>query len=244
VSGLGDFTDQAADYAARPSYPAPLVDRLMRRAGVRAGDSVVDLGAGTGIFTRLLVERDLQVTAVEPNEAMRARALDVPGVTWQQGTFERTGLRGGIARWAVAAQAFHWAEPTRALPEVHRLLQRGGAFTVLWNDRGNDESPSLLRVVELVAELIPEMDQSYRDFDWGQVLTSTGDFLEPVRDREHHVVRMTRDRFLQLWRSSNRLTTMAGPDRMRTLLASVERELTEVVDVPYWCTAWTARVAV
>ncbi len=67
---------------------------------------------------------------------------------------------------------------------------------------------------------------------------------EAVRDREHHVVRMTRERFLQTWRSSNRLTTVAGPDRMRALLSAIEGELTGDVDVPYWCSAWTVRVAV
>ncbi|HEY8427370.1 MAG TPA: methyltransferase domain-containing protein, partial [Sandaracinaceae bacterium] len=79
----GDFTEQAGAYArARPGYPDALVDRLAARAGVRAGDPVADVGAGTGLFTRALAARGFAVTAVEPNAAMRAKAPALPGARW------------------------------------------------------------------------------------------------------------------------------------------------------------------
>ena len=132
----GDFTAQAEAYArARPGYPAEIVDRVVAAAGVRPGDAVADLGAGTGLFTALLAARGLRVTAVEPNAAMRARAPVIAGVDWVDGSFEAAGLPAASQRWVVAAQAFHWADPQRALPELHRVLGARGAFTVLWNDR-------------------------------------------------------------------------------------------------------------
>src|SRR5687767_11696018 len=129
----GDFTPQAEAYArARPGYPAELVDRLIAAAGVAAGDPVADLGAGTGLFTGLLAARGLAVVAVEPSAAMRRGAPRLPGVVWIDGSFEATSLPTGSQRWAVAAQAFHWADVPRALPEIHRILAPGCCLTVLW----------------------------------------------------------------------------------------------------------------
>jgi ubiquinone/menaquinone biosynthesis C-methylase UbiE len=80
-------------------------------AGGGPGDSVADFAAGTGIFTRLLVKRGLVVTAVEPNEQMRNQAR-APGARWVEGRFEVSHLPTGSQTWAVAAQAFHWADPS------------------------------------------------------------------------------------------------------------------------------------
>src|SRR5690242_9900728 len=95
LSPLGDFTTQAGAYAqARPSYPPALVARLLERACVNRGDAIVDIGAGTGLFTALLAGRGLRITALEPNAAMRGQAPAMPGehVAWSDGTFEATGL--------------------------------------------------------------------------------------------------------------------------------------------------------
>src|SRR5688500_15524543 len=102
---LGDFTKQAESYRlARPTYPDALVESLIDDAGIVAGDAVVDFGAGTGIFTRLLVERGFRVSAVEPNQEMRSRN-DAPAAHWIDGIFEKSGLADASQRWAVAAQA-------------------------------------------------------------------------------------------------------------------------------------------
>ena len=85
---LGDFSAQADAYArARPTYPVELIDRLVAHVGVKLGDAVADLGAGTGIFTELLAARGFKVTAVEPNEPMRRQAKPLANATWTSGTF-------------------------------------------------------------------------------------------------------------------------------------------------------------
>ena len=245
-SGRGDFTAQADAYArARPGYPEAVVEELIAAAGVRAGDAVADLGAGTGIFTALLAARGLRVSAVEPNAAMRARAPQLAGVTWSDGSFESTGLESGSQRWAVAAQAFHWADPARALPEVHRLLAAGAAFTVLWNDRDVERSPLLQQTRAIIESRVPGFDEGYSARDWSAVLVAGGWFLPPRRLEVRHVVAMTRERFLDLWRSHNVLASTAGPEGVAWVLAALAPLLPErgEVAVPYVCRAWTARRA-
>jgi ubiquinone/menaquinone biosynthesis C-methylase UbiE len=242
---LGDFTEQASAYAtARPDYPERLVDRLVEVAGVSAGDEVADIGAGTGIFSAQLAQRGLKVTAIDPNEAMRRSAPLGKGIVWRDGSFEETGMPTGSMKWVTAAQAFHWADPPRALPEMRRVLRRAGAFTVLWNNRDNAASPVLTHSCEVIRAVVPEFDEAYRELDYGSVLLSTEDFVRVIRDEERHVVAMSRERYLNLWRSHNRLSVTAGPERSRKILKRIESwldaERLDKVDVPYVCTAWTA----
>ncbi|HVX61433.1 MAG TPA: class I SAM-dependent methyltransferase [Pirellulales bacterium] len=243
---LGDFTEQAEAYGrARPSYPDDLLNALIARVGVSAGDAIADLGAGTGLLTEQLAARGFRVTAVEPNEAMRRQAKPLAGVRWVDGTFESSGLETGSQTWAVAAQAFHWADPPRALPEVKRLLKPGGFFTVLWNNREHDRHPVLAWTCEAIQRHVPGFDDNYRDEEWSAVLTSTGDFAEVVCHASRHVVPMDRERYLNLWRSHNRLKTLAGQERLAAFLQELTQYLAargdEPIGVSYLCRAWTAR---
>jgi ubiquinone/menaquinone biosynthesis C-methylase UbiE len=242
---LGDFSGQAAAYGkARPGYPAALIDQLIRDAKAQPGDAVADVGAGTGIFSALLAERGLKVTAVEPNDAMRQHAKDLPSVTWVKGTFEDSTLPSRSQRWVVAAQAFHWADPPRALPEARRILEPQGCLTIVWNNRLNDEDETLRWTQAAIKRLVPDFDERYRDKPWEQTLTSTGDFNQVAFRRQRHVVPMSRERFLDLWRSHNRLQATAGAERYNVLLKEIAEHLETrqiaVIEVPYLCKAWTA----
>ena len=242
----GDFSPQAEAYArARPGYPPEMVDLILDLAEVSEGDAVADLGAGTGLFTRILAGRGLRVSAVEPNDAMRAEAEPVDGVAWHAGSFEETGLETDSQSWIVAAQAFHWADPERALPELHRVLVPGGRFTILWNNRDVASSPVLTWTRELVEEVVPDFDEGYRNRDWWDVLTGSGHFVAPFALEVPHVVTMSAERYLDLWRSHNLLNAAAGPGPMKELLARIADRLgkTQQVDVPYVCRVWTVRAA-
>ena len=242
---LGDFSAQAEAYrASRPTYPNSLIDLLVADSGIAPGDAVVDFGAGTGIMTRLLVERGFVVTAVEPNEAMRNQA-QVPEARWIDGKFEDSRLADGSQSWAVAAQSFHWADPKPSLPEIRRVLRPCRLFTVVWNRRANRESLVLSWTAEAIRRCVPEYDEVYRDRAWYEILESTGDFTFLNQQSVPHVIRMSKERYLNFWRSHNRLNTIAGADRFAAFLLELteylERQRLESIDVPYNCEAWSAR---
>lgn len=116
----------------RPPYPPEALDWLLPDGARR----VLDLGAGTGKFTRLLVARGLDVVAVEPSAGMRAElARAVPGVPVLEGTAEQIPLNDGAADAVLVAQAWHWVDPERAVPEVARVLAAGGTLGLVWNVR-------------------------------------------------------------------------------------------------------------
>ncbi|MCW2541276.1 MAG: SAM-dependent methyltransferase [Frankiales bacterium] len=127
------FGAAAAQYErARPTYPAEAVDWLLP-AGQR---KVLDLGAGTGKLTRALVERGMDVVAVEPSSGMREQLhRAVPNVRALAGTAEQIPLPDGSVDAVLVGQAWHWVDPARAVPEVARVLAPGGRLGLLWNIR-------------------------------------------------------------------------------------------------------------
>ena len=122
---------------------------------------VLDLGAGTGKLTRQLVERGLDVMAVEPLAGMRGELTRVlPGVPVREGTAEAIPLPDQSVDAVLVAQAWHWVDPARAVPEVARVLRPGGTLGLVWNSR--DERVPWL--VELGRIMDPTREAS-GDFD-------------------------------------------------------------------------------
>ena len=125
--------------AARPSYPAAAVARVVSDLELDRSSRIVDLGAGTGIFTRLIADHVGEVVAVEPSASMRASLAEAsPGVTVLEGRDDAIPLEDGWADAVVVAQAFHWFDAPRALAEIARVLRPGGGLGLVWNER--DES--------------------------------------------------------------------------------------------------------
>ena len=139
------FQRGADDYErARPSYPSEAIDLIVRECRLGPGVSVCDLAAGTGKLTRLLVPSGAQLIAVEPVAAMREQlATAVPGVDVVDGTAEAIPLGDASVDALTVAQAFHWFDPERALPELHRVLRPGGHLVLIWNVR--DETVDWVR---------------------------------------------------------------------------------------------------
>jgi SAM-dependent methyltransferase len=135
ADSVSRFDNRADDYAkSRPAYPAEAIDAVLEGLGFEALLTVADVGAGTGISSRLIADRGALVVAVEPNAAMRAKAEPHARVVWQDGTAEATGLRDGSVNLVVCAQAFHWFDRERALAEFRRVLRPTGRVALLWNE--------------------------------------------------------------------------------------------------------------
>ncbi len=137
------FSDRVDDYVRyRPGYPSELIGLLMQEVGLVPGNPVADIGAGTGILTRLLLSSGLRVRAVEPNAAMRAAAdaalSGQSGYASVCGSAEATGLPASSVKLVTVAQAFHWFDPPAARVEFARILRPGGCVALIWNVRRLD----------------------------------------------------------------------------------------------------------
>lgn len=136
------FSDRVEDYVKyRPHYPVAMVTYLQEQFGFSAGD-IADVGAGTGILTKLFLAAGYKVYAVEPNEPMLAKATtllsDYPGFTAVPGTAENTTLPDSSVDAVMAGQAFHWFNAAKSKAEFTRILKAHGLVALVWNERRVD----------------------------------------------------------------------------------------------------------
>jgi len=127
------FGSVAADYDRyRPAPPPQALDWLVPPDAT----AVLDLAAGTGAVTRLLIGRAARVVAVEPDERMRAvLAARCPEAEVLEGRAEDIPLPDASVDAVVIASAWHWLDPDRAVPEITRVLRPGGNLGVIWVSR-------------------------------------------------------------------------------------------------------------
>lgn len=160
------FSGRVDEYVkARPSYPQGVLPILRDACGLRATSVVADLGSGTGLFTKLLLESGATVNAVEPNDEMRAAAErllgDAPGFKSVAGCAEKTTLGDASVDLVTAAQAFHWFDVETARVEIERIVRPPVSDAVsnvalVWNDRDAESTTFLREYEELLLSACPK----------------------------------------------------------------------------------------
>jgi SAM-dependent methyltransferase len=203
---------------ARPSYPQDAVDWIVERADLRPGRLVVDLAAGTGKLTRLLVPSGAELVAVEPVPEMRRKLEEVvPGVEAVAGTAERLPFADGSVDVVTVAQAFHWFDHARALPELHRVLRPDGLLVLVWNSR-DLTSPLQLELESLLSHLREGRQLAQLDRSWRAELERSPLFGPPEERRFGHVQHLTADGLVDRVHSTSFVAAMKPVDRDELLV--------------------------
>lgn len=250
----GDFTGLASAYSQnRPDYCISVLRALMGLL-IKVPEEIdfVDVGAGTGIWTRMVYKMGVKtLTAVEPNDDMLRNGItDSEGtpIKWIAASAENTGLPDHSADWLSMASSFHWADFNQATQEFHRVLRPGGRFTALWNPRLIDVNPLLLEIEAYLDTLRPGIERvssgrsgitkTLTDQLWASPLFEDVVYLEG-----RHVIEMDPDRYLGAWRSVNDLRVQLGERNFDDFLSFVEKKIAglEVVEAHYLTRAWSAR---
>jgi SAM-dependent methyltransferase len=211
---------------ARPSYPSEAIDWLLEQRGVASGETIVDLGAGTGKLTRLLAPSGARVVAVEPIAEMRA-LIDVGEAV--DGTAEDIPMPDASVALVTVAQAFHWFDLDRALPEIHRVLRPGGNLALVWNMRDLDD-PLQRGVEELLAPHRGRLT-AQREGKWRAPLAASPLFGEPATAEFRHAQLFTARDVQERVASTSFVAAMSEEER-RPLLDEV-RELVADRDEPF-----------
>lgn len=153
---LTRFSDRVDNYAKfRPSYPLEAVEHLKKKCALTSESKIAELGSGTGIFTKLLLDSGFEVFAVEPNVPMREEAekqlASYPRFHSIAGQAEATTLSSQKFDLVLAAQAFHWFDEVKAREEWKRILRPGGFAAIVWNIR--EETSDFGRAYEELLQL-------------------------------------------------------------------------------------------
>ena len=184
---VGSRDHWAEDYErGRPGWAPGVVDL----PGLPPTATVLDLGAGTGKLTRLLVGAYGRVVAVEPAEAMRGLLETIcPQAEARPGIGQEIPLPDASVDAVFAAQAFHWFDDERALGEIARVLRPRGALVLMWNLPAGSWQPSTSAAEALLISHGPApSDVSYDPLDLGKGAcyalddwALAGSFFEPLQ---------------------------------------------------------------
>lgn len=238
------FGSIAQDYDGfRPKPPQQAVDWLVPPHCRVA----IDLGAGTGLFTRALLDKAAEVIAVEPDARMRAVLTQrSPGVRAVEGTGESIPLPDVSADAVFVSSAWHWMDPQRAVPEIGRVLRDGGRFGLIWTSR--DREVDWVRDLDLLpGEDTPaaESPDRFRRRHENVVLPDPQIFHNIARETFPFVRPMKIDDVVAMVGTYSRVI-IASPDERAERLAHARAALEErfpgadAIDVPMKSRCWRA----
>lgn len=155
------FSNRVDDYIKyRPSYPPEVIHLLQDTCGLSGASVVADIGSGTGILTKLLLDAAQAVYGVEPNPEMRTAAEvmleNVSNFISIAGTAENTQLDDESIDIITSAQAFHWFRLQETAAEFRRILKPGGWIALIWNERLKEASEFQKTYERLLIKYAPD----------------------------------------------------------------------------------------
>ncbi len=231
----------------RPDYPPVVIRHLARVLHLGPGRTIVELGSGTGKFTRAVRPLGAAIVPVEPTRGMRQEfARQLPDLPVLDGTAERIPVPDGFADAVLVAQAFHWFRARAALREIARVLRPRGGLGLVWNMR--DERVPWMREFTRILDRYGWGIPRTRQRRWLPVFAHGGIPYGPLHHRTFRHVQRTDVPGVVARALSVSMVAVQPPAEQRTV-ARLVRELLardpetrgrRFVDIPYrtevyWC---------
>ena len=235
------FGKLAATYErGRPSYPDDAMALLARELGIGPGRRALDLAAGTGKLTRLLVALGADVIAVEPVDGMRDQLLaNVAGIDVLDGVAEAIPLGDESVDVVMAAQAFHWFDAPAALDEMARVLRPGGGLGLIWNDR-DDSVPWVSELSDIIHWNVSKPYE--KQPDWCATLDRSARFTPARHARFPYVQMLDADTLVERVVSTSYLAALTDEERMpyEARVRALVSDFSSPFGLPYdthvyWC---------
>jgi SAM-dependent methyltransferase len=242
-----DYTALADAYLKRPDYSDPAIDAMLTLTGL-SGGKVCDVGAGVAHLTLMLAARGFDVTAVEPNDSMRAngirRTANLDHVRWFEGTGERTGQSARAFDLVTFGSSFNVCDRALALQETARILKPGGWFACMWNHRRLDD-PIQAGIEAVIKRTVPTYGYGTRREDQRSVIEASGLFGPVIHLDSGVLHRQTIEECVEAWRSHATLARQAG-DAFPDVVAAIDAFLRDLghpsITVPYDTNIWMAQL--
>ena len=176
---MASFEAVADEYdTGRPGYPDGVFDAL----GTVSELVTLDVGAGTGIATRALIERGARVIALDPGrEVLRRAELRTPSLRAVVADGARLPVRSETIDLICFAQSWHWLDEVRRIPEAHRVLRPGGRWAAWWSHARADDESWFDAYWTAIERTCPGTHRSQRDTDWGHTVATSGRFTVDTR---------------------------------------------------------------
>jgi len=238
----------AQAYLKRPDYADAAIDAMLAITGVRRNDKICDVGAGLAHLTLMLVARGMDVTAVEPNEAMRANGVKrtklLTNVRWHEGTGEQTGQSSETFDIVTFGSSFNVCDRLVALKETARILKPRGWFACMWNHRRLDH-PIQAQIEALIKDRVRHYDYGTRREDQTAIIDDSGLFESVVHLDSRIVHTQSIEECVEAWCSHATLQRQAG-EAFDDVVASIEEYLmslkTPNIQIPYSTNIWVAQL--
>ena len=235
--------DAAAYERGRPDYPSSAIKAIARELRITAKSTVVDLAAGTGKFTRLLIPTGAHLIAVEPMRGMREElrkwASDIKILA---GIAESIPLARASADTITVAQAFHWFRIEEAIAEIYRVLRPDGGLALLWNrrDLGQPLQQAIHEIVIPYRGIEPEHDSD----NWREGFDRTNLFTSLQERHFPHSQNVNTAGLIDRVISFSYIATLPESDKdvVRARLRSLTRSMPERFGLRYITTVFCCHV--
>jgi len=249
---FGDFSELAGAYSeSRPKYSPRILQTLIEISRLNSDSIAIDLGAGTGIWTRMLREKfEGKLIGVEPNIEMFQMGMKDSSdfeIDWINSTAEEFEYTPNIVDLITMASSFHWTDYEKTISKFKELLKPGGYFCALWNTRAYELHPKLQLIEDhlkgkLTAPRISSGRSNFTETLLGKLSESFG--MENCFYQESfHQEEMTVERYIRIWQSVNDVQVQLGKDEFRKFIEFIEKTFTgeSVFYATYQTRAWVAQ---